>query len=114
MKSRDLTEAQMAAVECPTCGAAIGEVCELNSGGPRSEPHHDRILAAEEAANSQSEPRARNQQCPTLEIPNSSRPAEIAPTHLMGDLPVIHYELYRIDECNRITFPVVRLGADRT
>ena len=65
MKSRDLTAEQMAAVECPTCGAAIGEVCELNSGGPRFTPHRDRKLVAADIVDSQSERRAaRNQQRP--------------------------------------------------
>lgn len=49
VKRRDLTTEQMAAVECPTCGAAVGEVCELNSGGQRFEPHRDRKLAAADA-----------------------------------------------------------------
>jgi hypothetical protein len=49
MKCRDLTAEQMVAVECPTCGAGFGEPCELNSGSPRFEPHHNRKLAAADA-----------------------------------------------------------------
>jgi hypothetical protein len=49
IKSRDLTSEQMASVPCPTCGAAIGEDCELNSGALRFEPHRDRRLAAADA-----------------------------------------------------------------
>ena len=49
MKAKDLTAEQMASVPCPTCGAAIGEACELNSGGLRFEPHRDRKLAAADA-----------------------------------------------------------------
>ena len=29
-------------VPCPTCGAAPGQKCELNSGQPRTAPHRDR------------------------------------------------------------------------
>jgi hypothetical protein len=49
MKSKELTQKQMLSVLCTTCGAAIGEVCELHSGAPRTEPHRDRKLAAAEA-----------------------------------------------------------------
>jgi hypothetical protein len=49
MRKRDLTPKQLSAVPCPTCGAAVGEHCELNSGAPRSEPHVDRKFAAIEA-----------------------------------------------------------------
>jgi hypothetical protein len=34
------------AVRCPTCGAKVGEKCELNTGQPRTSPHRDRRLAA--------------------------------------------------------------------
>jgi hypothetical protein len=37
-------------VRCPTCGAAPGEKCELGTGQPRTEPHRDRRLFAEERA----------------------------------------------------------------
>lgn len=60
MKSKDLTAQQMAAVECPTCGAAVGEVCELNSGTPRFEPHRDRKLAAADAVEAKAAPEAIN------------------------------------------------------
>ena len=33
-------------VPCPTCGAAAGQKCELNSGQPRTAPHRDRRLEA--------------------------------------------------------------------
>lgn len=46
MKSKELTPKQLIAVVCPTCGAAIGEPCELHSGALRSEPHRDRKLSA--------------------------------------------------------------------
>jgi hypothetical protein len=39
---------QIQAVPCPTCGAEPGEKCELNSGQPRTAPHRDRRLAAED------------------------------------------------------------------
>jgi hypothetical protein len=50
VKATDLTPKQILAVPCNTCGAAIGEVCELNTGAPRTEPHRDRKLSAAEAA----------------------------------------------------------------
>jgi len=49
MKRRELTPKQLSAVACPTCGAAVGERCELNSGAPRFAPHVDRKFAALEA-----------------------------------------------------------------
>ena len=49
MKKGELTAKQIGSVSCPTCGAAVGEGCELNSGAPRSEPHVDRKFAALEA-----------------------------------------------------------------
>jgi hypothetical protein len=33
-------------VACPTCGAATGEQCELNTGIPRTHPHNERELEA--------------------------------------------------------------------
>jgi hypothetical protein len=50
VKAKDLTAKQTLAVPCTTCGAAIGEECELNTGAPRTEPHRDRKLEAAEAA----------------------------------------------------------------
>jgi hypothetical protein len=50
VKSKDLTIKQILTVPCDTCGASIGEICELNSGAPRTQPHRDRKLAAAEAA----------------------------------------------------------------
>jgi hypothetical protein len=49
VKSKELTPKQTLAVPCTTCGAAIGEVCELHTGAPRTEPHRDRKLSAAEA-----------------------------------------------------------------
>jgi hypothetical protein len=54
MKTKDLTPEQMASVPCPTCGAAIGEDCELNSGARRFEPHRDRRLSAADAVEAKS------------------------------------------------------------
>jgi len=48
MKIHELTPKQLASIPCPTCGAGVGERCVLHSGGPRSEPHVDRKLAAAE------------------------------------------------------------------
>jgi len=53
VKAKDLTPKQILSVRCPTCGAAIGEICELNTGTPRTEPHRDRKLSAAEAAERQ-------------------------------------------------------------
>ena len=50
MKRKDLTPKQLFAVSCPTCGAAVGEECQLHSGAPRSAPHVDRKFVALEAA----------------------------------------------------------------
>jgi hypothetical protein len=49
MKTKELTPKQILSVRCPTCGAATGEVCELNTGTPRTEPHRDRKLSAADA-----------------------------------------------------------------
>lgn len=49
MKTKELTPEQILSVRCLTCGAAPGEVCELNSGAPRTEPHRDRKLSAADA-----------------------------------------------------------------
>jgi 4-hydroxy-3-methylbut-2-en-1-yl diphosphate synthase IspG/GcpE len=48
MKAKKLTLKQVQAVRCPTCGAAPGEKCELTTGQPRTEPHRDRRLNAED------------------------------------------------------------------
>jgi hypothetical protein len=50
VKTKELTLKQVLSVPCNTCGAAIGEACELNTGAPRTEPHRDRKLSAAEAA----------------------------------------------------------------
>ena len=49
VKTRELTLKQTLSVPCPTCGAAINEVCELHTRAPRTEPHRDRKLTAAEA-----------------------------------------------------------------
>ena len=49
VKTRELTAQQMSSVPCTTCGAAVGEACELHTGAPRTEPHRDRKLSAAEA-----------------------------------------------------------------
>ena len=49
VKTKELTPEQILSVPCNTCGAAIGEVCELHTGAPRTEPHRDRKLSAAEA-----------------------------------------------------------------
>jgi hypothetical protein len=49
VKTKELTLKQILFVPCPTCGAAIKEVCELHTGAPRTEPHRDRKLSAAEA-----------------------------------------------------------------
>ena len=57
VKSNELTPKQLSSVPCPTCGAAIGEPCELHSGALRSEPHRDRKLSAADAVESKSSKR---------------------------------------------------------
>jgi len=54
VKTKELTPKQILSVPCITCGAAVGEVCELHTGAPRTEPHRDRKLAAAEAAEAKS------------------------------------------------------------
>lgn len=39
---------QALTVRCPTCGAKVGEKCELSTGLPRTESHRDRRLLAPE------------------------------------------------------------------
>ena len=48
VKTKELTPKQILTVSCVTCGAAVGEVCELHTGAPRTEPHRDRKLSAAE------------------------------------------------------------------
>jgi hypothetical protein len=52
VKTRKLSLKQILSVPCTTCGAAVGEACELHTGDPRTEPHRDRKLSAAEAAES--------------------------------------------------------------
>jgi hypothetical protein len=54
VKKKDRTPKQLSSIPCPTCGVAAGMRCVLNSGGPRSEPHVDRKLAAAEALEAKS------------------------------------------------------------
>jgi len=54
VKAKELTPKQVLAVSCPTCGAAIEEPCELNTGAQRTEPHRDRKLSAADAVEKQS------------------------------------------------------------
>ncbi len=49
VKTKELTPNQILSVVCITCGAAIGEGCELHTGALRFEPHRDRRLSAAEA-----------------------------------------------------------------
>jgi len=49
MKTNQLTPKQQSSVACPTCGAAAGERCVLNSDGLRFEPHLLRTYAVTEA-----------------------------------------------------------------
>ena len=46
---KGLTNTQLSAVPCPTCGVPAGHRCVLHSGAPRFEPHTDRKLVAAEA-----------------------------------------------------------------
>jgi hypothetical protein len=54
VKTKELTPKQILSVPCSTCGAAVGEACELHTGAPRTEPHRDRKLSAAEAAEAKS------------------------------------------------------------
>jgi len=38
------------AVRCPTCGARVGQKCELATGLPRMNPHFDRRVIAKDLA----------------------------------------------------------------
>jgi hypothetical protein len=49
VKTKELTPKEILSVLCVTCGAAIGEACELHTGALRFEPHRDRKLSAAEA-----------------------------------------------------------------
>jgi hypothetical protein len=52
VKIKELSPKQLLSVPCPTCGAAIGEGCELHTGALRTEPHRDRKLSAADAVES--------------------------------------------------------------
>jgi hypothetical protein len=47
---KELNPKQVLAVECPTCGAAPGEKCELSTGQPRTNAHRDRRLIAKDGS----------------------------------------------------------------
>jgi len=51
-----LTSEQILSVRCPTCGAATGEVCELNPGTPRTEAHRDRKARLRESWKAKTRP----------------------------------------------------------
>jgi hypothetical protein len=57
VKSKELTPKQILSVPCPTCGAATGEGCELQTGALRTEPHRDRKISAAEAVETKSNKR---------------------------------------------------------
>ena len=48
MKIKQMSKSDLLSVRCPKCSAAIGQPCELLSGGQRNEPHPDRKLIAAE------------------------------------------------------------------
>ena len=50
MKLKDLTAKQKLSVQCPTCGSAPGQKCELSAGGVRNSSHRERKFAAADAA----------------------------------------------------------------
>ena len=54
VKAKELTPKQILSVPCSTCGAAVGEACELHTGAARTEPHRDRKLSAAEAVEAKS------------------------------------------------------------
>ena len=47
--AKRLTQRQLLAIRCPTCGAAPREGCELSTGFPRFEQHEYRRLTAWDA-----------------------------------------------------------------
>ncbi len=49
MRMNDMTPELFLSVRCPTCKVASGNRCLSYSGGPRTEAHIDRKLAAIEA-----------------------------------------------------------------
>jgi len=49
MKMKDLSLKQKLSVQCPTCGSAPGQKCELSAGGVRNSSHRDRKFAAADA-----------------------------------------------------------------
>jgi len=48
VRIKDLKPKQLFSVSCPTCGADVGQPCELISGAQRNEPHADRKYEAAE------------------------------------------------------------------
>jgi hypothetical protein len=59
VKTKELTPKQILSVQCSTCGAAVGEGCELHTGALRTESHRDRKLSASEAAEKTSKARGK-------------------------------------------------------
>jgi hypothetical protein len=49
MKIKELKQEHLLSVRCPTCGAAVRQPCELNTGVRRNTPHIDRKFEAAEA-----------------------------------------------------------------
>jgi hypothetical protein len=48
---KELSLKKALTVQCPTCGAAPDEKCELTSGQPRTDPHRERLLVANDRSN---------------------------------------------------------------
>ena len=49
MKIKELKSEQLFSVPCPTCGAAVGQPCQLIGAGTRNAPHIDRKYEVAEA-----------------------------------------------------------------
>ena len=78
MKTKDLTPKQILSVNCPTCGAATGEVCELTTGAPRTEPHRNRKLSAADAVELKLTKRGLGRPLSAVAVPADSEPLNIA------------------------------------
>jgi hypothetical protein len=50
---KEPSQKQILAVRCPTCGAASRERCELTSGQPRTDSHHERRSIAADKLSAQ-------------------------------------------------------------
>jgi hypothetical protein len=71
MKTKELTPKQLLSVRCPVCGAALGKVCELNSGAPRTEPHRDRKFSAADAVERKLRRRSLSSPLRAVAVPDS-------------------------------------------